>query len=214
MQDQENQKPEEKPEPKPEPVKSSWTRLQETIDRAGGQAEARRRITEAIVNKRKKIAEEIEELKKKAEADQAANDAVPVVVPDMKAAPVHFLTPKDEHTGQVAICGALGSPSMPSARYNEETTDVLYLVTCQDCLKELAIRYLYICENPDQIPPAPPQEPEIPDIANSFLDELLKIRDQDVELRRAQVDVLRDIATSFEKIDTTLYSIFQNMPKS
>ena len=242
MQDQEKSevKPEEKPEARPEPagpqqpepVKSSSTRLQETIDQAAGQAEARRRLTEAIVNKRKKIAAEIEYLEKKAEAVQAANDAVPVVVPDMKAAPVHFLTPKDEQTGQVAICEALGSPSIPTARYHEETTNVLCLVNCLDCLKEMASRWLYVYENRNRSktdpkfdlplplkfsnetgkidvepePADPPRratsmtspnpqelEPEIPDDANLLLDELIKMRDQAVELQRAQVDVLCDI---------------------
>jgi len=47
--------------------------------------------------------------------------------------------------------------------------------------------------------PEPP-EPEIPKEADQFLEELNKMRDQSVELQRAQVDVLCDISEYMKKL--------------
>jgi len=53
--------------------------------------------------------------------------------------PVHSITPPDRHTGQIALCGALGTPSQPcAARQNEPVTDNIEDVTCPECLEIIA----------------------------------------------------------------------------
>jgi len=78
--EQENENQPASPQP-PEPVKSSTTRLQETIDRAADQKAARSKITESVVDKRKQAAAQreaiLKEIEKQALEGQAALETEP-----------------------------------------------------------------------------------------------------------------------------------------
>ena len=108
------------PQP-PEPVKSGSARLYETIDRAAEQKAARLKITESVRDKRKQAAAMRERGK--------------------QALPVHLKMPMDRHSDQIALCGALGSTSLPNLeRADEHVVELFFNVTCPDCLKIITER--------------------------------------------------------------------------